>query len=68
MVSGWLKFLFSITRQVFFQFKETILEFLFQEIRHLDSLKYQSKIFWFFFYRTNKTFSTFVQLNDYTKN
>lgn len=67
MVSDRLKFLFPITRQVFFQFKETILEFLFQEIRHLNSLNFYQKIIWFFFYRTNKTFSTFVQLKDYTQ-
>ncbi len=43
MVSDRLKFLFSITRQVFFQFKKTILEFLFQEIRHLNSLNFYQK-------------------------
>lgn len=43
MVSDRLKFLFPITRQVFFQFKKTILEFLFQETRHLNSLNFYQK-------------------------
>lgn len=67
MVSEQLKFIFFISEASFYLIEENDFQDFLEEIRHLGCLKNLTKIFWFFFYRTNKTFSTFVQLKDYTK-